>query len=115
MFLMVVEILPSAGCYSEVSSFNWNRSSPLDVRGACIIFSYRVMFGRCPEGMIFFPDEPILKVTAPLIEAQLLETLLIHTIGLHTLTALPKKLGVAFMRDRKATKGEAVVNYCMFS
>jgi nicotinate phosphoribosyltransferase len=40
-----------------------------------------------PEGTLFFPDEPILEVRAPIIEAQLLETFLINTIGLHTLIA----------------------------
>ncbi len=39
------------------------------------------------EGTIFFPDEPIMEVSAPIIEAQLLETFLINTIGLHTLIA----------------------------
>lgn len=40
-----------------------------------------------PEGTLFFPDEPILEVSAPLIQAQILETVLINTIGLHTLIA----------------------------
>jgi nicotinate phosphoribosyltransferase len=40
-----------------------------------------------PEGTLFFPDEPILEVRAPIIEAQLLETFLINTIGLHTMIA----------------------------
>jgi nicotinate phosphoribosyltransferase len=40
-----------------------------------------------PEGTLFFPDEPILEVRAPLIEAQLLETFLINCVGLHTLVA----------------------------
>jgi nicotinate phosphoribosyltransferase len=40
-----------------------------------------------PEGTLFFPDEPVLEVRAPMIEAQLLETFLINTIGLHTLIA----------------------------
>ena len=40
-----------------------------------------------PEGTLFFPDEPILEITAPIIEAQLLETFVINTIGLHTLIA----------------------------
>jgi nicotinate phosphoribosyltransferase len=40
-----------------------------------------------PEGTVFFPDEPIVEVTAPLIQAQILETVLINMIGLHTLIA----------------------------
>lgn len=40
-----------------------------------------------PEGTVFFKNEPVLEVSAPLIEAQLLETLLINTIGFQTLIA----------------------------
>ena len=40
-----------------------------------------------PEGSIFFAEEPILEVTAPLIEAQIIETFLINTIGLQTMIA----------------------------
>lgn len=46
-------------------------------------FSGRV--DAMPEGTLCFPNEPLLEVTAPLIEAQLLETYLINTIGLATL------------------------------
>lgn len=40
-----------------------------------------------PEGTAFFPDEPILRVTAPLAEAQLVETRLINLLQLQTLVA----------------------------
>ena len=40
-----------------------------------------------PEGSIFFAEEPIVEVTAPLIEAQIIETFLINTIGLQTMIA----------------------------
>lgn len=40
-----------------------------------------------PEGTIFFPNEPVVEVTAPVIEAQILETFLLNTIGLQTLIA----------------------------
>lgn len=39
------------------------------------------------EGEIFFPNEPVLEVTAPIIEAQIIETYLINTIGVSTLLA----------------------------
>jgi nicotinate phosphoribosyltransferase len=39
------------------------------------------------EGTIFFKDETILEVSAPLIEAQILETFLINTIGFQTMIA----------------------------
>ncbi len=40
-----------------------------------------------PEGSVFFAGEPVLEVTAPLIEAQLVETYLINTINLHSTLA----------------------------
>ena len=40
-----------------------------------------------PEGRIFFTDEPVLEVTAPIIEAQILETFVINQIHLQSLIA----------------------------
>jgi len=40
-----------------------------------------------PEGSIFFPNEPLIRVTAPIIEAQLVETFLLNTINLQTMIA----------------------------
>src|SRR5271157_1207265 len=40
-----------------------------------------------PEGTIFFPDEPILRVTAPLPEAQLVEARLINILHFQSLIA----------------------------
>ncbi|MCX8049846.1 MAG: nicotinate phosphoribosyltransferase [Methylohalobius sp.] len=40
-----------------------------------------------PEGTIFFPNEPILRVTAPLPQAQLIETRLINLLQFQTLIA----------------------------
>lgn len=40
-----------------------------------------------PEGTIFFANEPILEVQAPIIEAQIIETFLLNTIGFQTLIA----------------------------
>lgn len=40
-----------------------------------------------PEGTIFFSEEPLLEVHAPLIEAQLIETLVINQIGMASLIA----------------------------
>ncbi|WP_319406366.1 nicotinate phosphoribosyltransferase [uncultured Desulfosarcina sp.] len=39
------------------------------------------------EGEIFFPEEPVLEVTAPLIQAQIIETYLINTMGVASLMA----------------------------
>jgi nicotinate phosphoribosyltransferase len=40
-----------------------------------------------PEGTVFFPDEPILRVSAPLPEAQLIETRLINLLHVQTVVA----------------------------
>jgi nicotinate phosphoribosyltransferase len=40
-----------------------------------------------PEGTVFFKDEPLLEVTAPIIEAQILESLILNTIGFQTMIA----------------------------
>ena len=40
-----------------------------------------------PEGELVFPNEPIVQVTAPLVEAQLVETFLLNCIGYQTMIA----------------------------
>jgi nicotinate phosphoribosyltransferase len=40
-----------------------------------------------PEGSVFFPNEPILRVTAPLREAQLVETRIINLLQFQTMVA----------------------------
>jgi len=60
-----------------------------------------------PEGTLFFPDEPILEVSAPIIEAQLLETFLINTIGLHTLIATKAA------RCVYAARGRSLVDFAL--
>jgi len=58
-----------------------------------------------PEGTVFFPDEPIVRVTAPIAEAQVVESRLINLLHFETLIAskaarvvlaAPKKLLVDF-------------------
>lgn len=40
-----------------------------------------------PEGTVVFPNEPIIEVTAPILEAQLFETLLINQVAFQSLIA----------------------------
>lgn len=40
-----------------------------------------------PEGEVVFPHEPLVRVTAPLIEAQIVETFLLNCIGFQTMVA----------------------------
>jgi len=40
-----------------------------------------------PEGTIFFPNEPIIRIKAPIIQAQIIESTLLNIINLNTLIA----------------------------
>ena len=71
------------------------------------------------EGEIFFPNEPIIQVEAPIIEAQILETYLLSIVHIQTLTATKacrvvqaanrgrKKRGVVDFGSRRAHGPEA--------
>jgi nicotinate phosphoribosyltransferase len=37
-----------------------------------------------PEGTVAFPNEPLIRITAPIIEAQIVETFLLNTVNLQT-------------------------------
>jgi nicotinate phosphoribosyltransferase len=54
-----------------------------------------------PEGAIFFEQEPILEVRAPLIEAQLIETLMLNQIGMASLIASKAARCVIAARGRR--------------
>lgn len=54
-----------------------------------------------PEGAAFFPDEPILRVVAPLPEAQLVETRLINLLHFQTLIASKAARHVLLAQGRR--------------
>ena len=58
-----------------------------------------------PEGTIAFPLEPLIRVTAPIIEAQLVETFLLNTINLQTMIATKAS------RVLHAAKGKLVIEF----
>jgi len=58
-----------------------------------------------PEGTVFFADEPILRVTAPLPEAQLVETRLINILHFQTL------IGAKAARMVLAARGKQLVDF----
>lgn len=60
-----------------------------------------------PEGRLFFKDEPILEVTAPIIEAQIVETFIINQISLQTLIATKAA------RCVHAARGRTVVDFSL--
>ena len=58
-----------------------------------------------PEGALTFPNEPLIRVTAPIIEAQLVETFLLNTINLQTMIATKAS------RVVHAAKGKTVIEF----
>ena len=60
-----------------------------------------------PEGSIFFKDEPLLEVSAPIIEAQLVETFIINAVNLQTLIASKA------VRSVQAAQGRPLVDFSL--
>ncbi len=58
-----------------------------------------------PEGTIFFSNEPILQVTAPIIEAQLLETYLMSSLNFQSMVASKAA------RMSLSAKGKSIVDF----
>ena len=58
-----------------------------------------------PEGSVAFPNEPLIRVTAPIIEAQLVETFLLNTVNLQTAIATKAS------RVVHAAKGKPVIEF----
>jgi nicotinate phosphoribosyltransferase len=40
-----------------------------------------------PEGTVFFAEEPVIRITAPIIEGQLIESFLLNTVNLESMIA----------------------------
>ncbi len=60
-----------------------------------------------PEGSIFFKDEPLLEVSAPIIEAQLVETFVINAVNLQTLIASKAA------RSVQAAQGRPLIDFSL--
>jgi nicotinate phosphoribosyltransferase len=58
-----------------------------------------------PEGTVVFPNEPLIRVTAPIIEAQLIETFILNTVNLQTTIASKAS------RVVNAAKGRTVIEF----
>jgi nicotinate phosphoribosyltransferase len=58
-----------------------------------------------PEGTVVFPEEPLIRVTAPIIEAQIIETFLLNTVNLQT------TLTTKAARVVTAATGKSVVEF----
>lgn len=57
------------------------------------------------EGTVTFPNEPLIRVTAPIIEAQLVETFLLNTVNLQTMIATKAS------RVVHAARGKTVIEF----
>jgi nicotinate phosphoribosyltransferase len=64
-----------------------------------------------PEGTISFANEPLVRVTAPLIEAQLIETLLLNQINFQTMIATKAARVVLAAGGGMPGAGEGVVDF----
>jgi nicotinate phosphoribosyltransferase len=64
-----------------------------------------------PEGTVTFANEPLLRVTAPLIEAQLVETVLLNQINFQTMVATKAARIVLAAGDGEPGAGHCVVDF----
>ena len=60
-----------------------------------------------PEGRLFFVDEPVLEVTAPIIEAQIVETFIINQMNFQCLVATKAA------RSVQAARGRPVIDFSL--
>jgi len=58
-----------------------------------------------PEGTIVFPNEPLIRITAPIIEAQLIESFLLNTVNVQTTIATKAS------RVANAAQGRPVIEF----
>jgi nicotinate phosphoribosyltransferase len=58
-----------------------------------------------PEGTVTFPNVPLIRITAPIIEAQLVETFLLNTVNLQTMIATKAS------RVVHVAKGKTVIEF----
>ena len=68
-------------------------------------FKFTGTIWAVPEGTILFPNEPIIRIEAPIIEAQIVETYLLSTINFQTLIATKAS------RIVTAANGKAVIEF----
>lgn len=76
-----------------------------DLLGYLRALRFRGDVRAVPEGRVVFAEEPLLEVTAPIIEAQIIETYLMNVIHLHTV------LATKAARCVDAARGRVVVDF----
>jgi nicotinate phosphoribosyltransferase len=70
-------------------------------------FRFRGDIWSMPEGTVFFANEPVIRVTASIIEAQIIESFLLNTINLQTMIAAKAS------RVVNASLGRAVFDFSL--
>jgi nicotinate phosphoribosyltransferase len=70
-------------------------------------FSFKGDIWAMPEGEIFFANEPVIRVTASIIDAQIIESFLLNTINLQTMIASKASRVVA------AARGDYVFDFSL--
>ena len=91
-----IEYLRSLKIFSNVSDRFFEYLSELKFTGN---------LWAIPEGSIVFPNEPILRIESPIIEAQLVETYLLSVINFQTLIASKAS------RVVEAAKGRSIIEF----
>lgn len=64
-------------------------------------FKFKGDIWSMPEGEVFFANQPVIRVTAPIIEAQILESFLLNAVNLETMIASKASRVVNSARGRK--------------
>ena len=70
-------------------------------------FQFSGTMRAIPEGRIFFAQEPIVEITAPVVDAQIIETLVLNVIQLETMLASKAA------RIRGAASGKGLIDFGM--
>jgi nicotinate phosphoribosyltransferase len=74
-------------------------------------FRFRGDVAAMPEGTLCFAEEPLVRVTAPRIEAQLLETLLLNQVNFQTMVATKAARVVLAAGGSEPGHGERVIDF----
>jgi nicotinate phosphoribosyltransferase len=73
--------------HDEIAWLHTNGHFPFEIIDRFAAWRFTGDIDAMPEGTLAFSDEPMLRVTAPIAEAQLIETLVINHIHFQTLVA----------------------------
>ena len=98
-YLETIKFTEEQLAYLKKHGFKWDFLDYL----RCFRFTGEVW--AVPEGTVTFPNEPLIRITAPIIEAQLVETFLLNTVNLQTMIATKAS------RVVHAAKGKSVIEF----